>query len=345
VLAAIGVGVLSRLVMAWVTSSHVVENEAAVRYALCLTLGVYAVVAVIVIRRLAGDSEPLHWRGSWHPLASIALGLSAGGGLAYALMSSVSAAGRQGGDSRVALLVSEGDLPHILVTLLITVVAAPVLEELLFRGLLLPSLAHRGRRLAIWWSALAFAAWHLSASGLVYYSLIGVLLAWLFLKKGLFCSMAAHAAFNGVLSSAAISYALTPGPVAWAGRLQVHAPHGWHTVTDEYPVHLSGPSMGEIVAADVALPGATQDPNLMADRLAHGAFPAADGFAPRLATVRVIRLRIGGAVSVTVTVDGRDGEMVMLPHPDGVYLVVLVSGGSPRVRADFEKVLDGLTIG
>jgi membrane protease YdiL (CAAX protease family) len=344
VVAAIAIGALSQGVM-WLLTRNSVENEAAIRYALCTTLAVYAIVAVIVIRRLAASTEPLHWRGSWHPAASVALGLAMGGGLAYTLMSGVHSAGRQGGDPRVALLVSEGDLPHILATVLITVIAAPVLEELLFRGLLLAQLAPHGRRLAIWVSAFAFAAWHLSPSGLVYYTLMGSLMGAVFIRRGLYASMALHAAFNGVLTIAAISYALAPGAVARTGALTVRAPHGWHAVAGGFDVHLTGPSAAEILAVDAPLPGATRDADLIADRLRHGAVPGAAVFQPRLETVRTISLRAGDAAAVSVTVDGRDGEMVLLPHRDGVYLVVLVSGGSPRVRADFARVLKDLTVG
>lgn len=342
VVAAIAIGALSQGAM-WLLTRHTVENEAAIRYALCTTLAVYAIVAVIIIRRLAAATEPLHWRGTWHPSASIALGLAMGGGLAYSLMTGVHAAGQQGGDPRVALLVSEGDLPHILATVLITVVAAPVLEELLFRGLLLASLAHHGRRLAIWVSAFAFAAWHLSPSGLVYYTLMGSLMGAVFIRRGLFASIALHAAFNGVLTVAAISYALAPGAVAHTGPLTVRAPHGWHAVPDEFDVHLTGPSAAEILAFDAPLPGATQDADLIAQRLRNGAVPAVAGYRPRLETVRTLSLRVGIAVSVSVVVDGRDAEMVLLPHQDAVFLVILVSGGSPRVRADFDRVLKDIS--
>ncbi len=75
------------------------------------------------------------------------------------------------------------------------VVIGPVVEELVYRGVLLKALAQRGRRTAIIGSALVFAAIHLpgletdqllrsAAVFLPPFIVLGVFLAWLTLRKG-----------------------------------------------------------------------------------------------------------------------------------------------------------------
>jgi membrane protease YdiL (CAAX protease family) len=339
---AIAVGALSQGVYWYVTRGRI-ENEAAIRYAIVTTLAVYAVVALIVLRRVANDGHPLRWRGKASVPTSVVTGLLAGGGLAWFLLHAASAAGHPGGDSRVALLVSEGDVAHIAAAVLICCVAAPFLEELLFRGLLLASLLGNGTRFALWTSAAAFAAWHLTPSALKYYALMGAFLGGLYLKRGLACSIAAHAAFNGVLTAAAVSYALAPGPVVTAEGLTLRAPHGWHEASRTPYLDLRGPSAGEVVVA--SLPGGGDDVDRMWDRVRAGALPVGDLFTARTDTARPVDLPAGRALRVRVTTEGHDGDLVLLPGKDRTYLVLLVSGGSVRARADFDRMLTDLRIG
>jgi membrane protease YdiL (CAAX protease family) len=345
-LLAIGVGALSQAVYWWVTRGTI-ENEAAIRYAIVTTLAVYAVVAVIVLRRVADDGHPLRWRGTWPVAGSVAFGLALGGGLALGLTSLAHAAGQPGGDSRIALLVSEGDAPHILATVLIACVAAPFLEELLFRGLFLASMLGRGTRLAVWVSAAAFAVWHLNPSALRYYALMGAAFGAVYLKRGLAGSIAMHAAFNGVLTFMAVSYALTPGVVATSGDLAMHAPHGWHVAavppgTPAGMTGLDGPSGAQVVVASMAM---TTDVDRTWTTLSGGAMPTVYGFTTRPETAREVDLPAGKAVRVRILADGHDGDLVVLPDGDTTYVVVLVSGGSARVRADFDRMLKSVSVG
>ena len=78
------------------------------------------------------------------------------------------------------------------------VAAAPVAEELLFRGVLLRGLAHSiGARGAVWASALVFAASHFQAVQFPGLLAIGLTLAWLAQRTGgVAAPIVAHAAFN-----------------------------------------------------------------------------------------------------------------------------------------------------
>jgi membrane protease YdiL (CAAX protease family) len=168
----------------------------------------------------------LRWGGGSLPVR-LATGVALGAGLSLVLLGLVSAAaGHLSPDPRIVLLMSEGDPTHIVLMVLITCIAAPLVEETLFRGLLLEALRPRGRGLAIVGSALAFAIWHFIPSALIYYGVLGAGLAAIYLWRGLAASMAAHAGFNGVLTVAAIVVVLGPAhPVAFGGVSFTAPPH------------------------------------------------------------------------------------------------------------------------
>src|SRR5207302_8422052 len=131
---------------------------------------------------------------------AIGVGVVVGGASAVLLVVVMSAiAGYLRSDAVASVIVAEGGFLRIAALLLVSVVAAPAVEELLFRGLLAESLRPRGRSTAIWLSAFAFALWHLRPDALRYYLFCGALLGVLYWKRGLLGSMAAHATSNGPL--------------------------------------------------------------------------------------------------------------------------------------------------
>jgi membrane protease YdiL (CAAX protease family) len=342
--AAIGVGVLTQVGFWLLTHNDVLENEALIRYAFLSALVLYGVVTWLVAGRLQMQDHPLRWRGSWGYVPSAALGVAVGGGLAWLLLEAAKSAGQEGGDARVAVLVSEASFAHVAVAMLIVCVAAPVVEELLFRGLLLSQFRHHGVFVSLFVSSVAFSAWHLSVQSLVYYSLAGTLLGTLYLRKGLSCSIAAHAAFNGTLLLAAVSYALAPGAVVSRDGLTLASPSGWHAKEGMPFTYLSGPSGGEVVA--VAIPGRYTDvtPAELVARVQTGVVPELAAFQVKTDTARTVDLPAGQAVRVRAVADGRDAELVLLPTPRRLHLLMLSSGGSPRVREDFDEMLDHLTV-
>jgi len=86
------------------------------------------------------------------------------------------------------------------VLVFIIVVAAPLVEEVIFRGVLLASLAERfGTRWGIALSVVVFAAMHLNPFSFSPVLLVGWALAMLFLRsRSLWVSVACHSAFNGI---------------------------------------------------------------------------------------------------------------------------------------------------
>ena len=83
---------------------------------------------------------------------------------------------------------------------LVTVVIAPLGEELLFRGVLYPSVKYAGfPKLALWGSSILFAAIHLNLATFLPLLLLALLLVWLYEQTdNLIAPLAAHALFNAI---------------------------------------------------------------------------------------------------------------------------------------------------
>ena len=83
---------------------------------------------------------------------------------------------------------------------LITIVLAPVAEETLFRGILYPWIKRAGfPRLALWGTALLFAAVHMNLVSFVPLSLLALVLTLLYERTGnLLAPITGHALFNGM---------------------------------------------------------------------------------------------------------------------------------------------------
>lgn len=116
-----------------------------------------------------------------------------------------------GGESHPLIpeLMNPSSRWETLYLIVIAVVAAPLVEETLFRGVLLRAL---NARLPFWpaalISAVLFAAGHAQLSALLPIALLGVLLAFLARRTGsLVAPAAAHGFFNGISAGAALLYA------------------------------------------------------------------------------------------------------------------------------------------
>ena len=90
--------------------------------------------------------------------------------------------------------------PELALQALSVVVMAPICEELLFRGVIYPSLRDLGHpRLAIAASSLLFAAIHGSLALMLPLTVLAVILVWLYEKTGsIVTPILMHAAFNAV---------------------------------------------------------------------------------------------------------------------------------------------------
>jgi membrane protease YdiL (CAAX protease family) len=344
---AIGIGAVG-MGLSWLISRNTsLEPEVLIRYAIVITVSVYVIVAALLVTQLT-PAVRLRWSyGS--PITSIALGLGCGVAFSLLLVGGVSAAsGHLSTDPRVVLMMSEGDLPHILAAVLISCIAAPLVEETLFRGVLLESLRPKGRGLAILISALAFSAWHLTPSALRYYALMGAALGFLYSQRGLVCSMAAHFGFNGVLTVAAIVVVLSPGSTIAEGNLSIHTPRGWHKTQPSIPtssVQVRGPSGSTVEVWALPTPN-TPSIDTLEERLTDGSLTHIDPDVDlNTSSVRTIRLGPIEAAAADLTVDGHSGTLVFAPHDGVTYELVFASAGSLKARSDFGKMLASAEIG
>jgi membrane protease YdiL (CAAX protease family) len=118
--------------------------------------------------------------------------------------------------------MANGSLPMVIAAC----VLAPVLEEMLFRGILLRAfLAHYPRWLAISYSALLFGVAHLNIYQFLLAFFLGLLLGWLFERsRSLLPGIALHAAFNtSVAGPQRISMLEDAGASAWLMALAAAA--------------------------------------------------------------------------------------------------------------------------
>jgi membrane protease YdiL (CAAX protease family) len=226
---AIGLGVAIFVLAQFVlrTSSPVADQ---LRISTALTSALYILVAIAVLVRVTrGIIRPQVGEGS--RVASALLGLGSGaaaGGLIIAVNSAI--AGRLSSDPNMIFTISEQQVPQIVTLVLLVTVAAPLVEEFLFRGLLVESMRSRGRISAVFAGAVAFSFWHLNPAALRYYVVAGLFLGLLYWHRGIVASIAAHFAFNGTLVVAAFVAVASPAAhtVTSPVGVTVQLDDGWH---------------------------------------------------------------------------------------------------------------------
>jgi len=83
---------------------------------------------------------------------------------------------------------------------LAAIVMAPLVEEILFRGILYPLLKHRGHpRLALWGTSLLFASIHIHLASFIPLFLFGLILIWIYERTDtLLAPILTHATFNTI---------------------------------------------------------------------------------------------------------------------------------------------------
>ncbi len=345
---AIGLGGVMQIAGILIGKDTHLEPSVLIGIDIVMTLAFYGLIGGIVVSQIT-PSIRLRW-GDGSLVVRLLTGLVLGAGLSGLLLFIVSSAvGHLSPDPRFLLLMSEGDPTHIALVVLITCVAAPLVEETLFRGLLLESLLPRGKGLAIVGSALAFAIWHFIPAALVYYGIMGAGFAAIYIKRGLATSMAAHVGFNGVLTIAAITIVLAPAHVVSIGALSFTAPGGWSSATTSTvvatstpPLDLHGPSGAEVVVLPLITPGTRSPPmrSRPGSRRRTGSCRRRSVAPPPIP--HEIDLPIGKAVEVDIDVRGHHGDAVLVPESGGGFEVVFLSAGSVKATEDFGRMLDSM---
>ncbi len=243
-------------------------------------------------------------------------------------------------------LIASSSLGPLLLGIVLVVIAAPVVEELVFRGFLAEALRGRGRRVAGLLSAAAFSIAHLRFEQFRYYVGMGLVLFYMYWRRGLSGSVAAHAAFNGMLFVAALAVAHGPAITLTASGATVTLPGTWQPVDarldgDVAAMGPAGAWMGlghqEVEVVGVA-------PEHFAQDLRTGRFVLPPEMLVDLESISVIDLPAGRAVSMEAEIHGHEGRVVALLGPDRVWWLTLTTGGSERAKGDFNDALLSLEL-
>jgi membrane protease YdiL (CAAX protease family) len=304
---------------------------------MAVTLTLYAFVSLLVGRRL--DAKVIRPRLVEGPVGrAIGIGALCGAATGIVVSAFVSLlSGELTSDPDMVAIASERLWMPIVAIVFVAVIAAPVIEEMLFRGLLVEAYRSRGRTSAILMGAVAFSFWHLNPAALRYYVLMGFLLGYLYWRLGLAGSISAHVAFNGVL--VVLSFvSLVGGPeTVKRDGIAIDVPRSWHVVDDpiaeSIDLALESPTGSAIVVERV---GAAQ--------LESRGFPSSTAALTRLpqgaTEPRAIRVDGGPAVRFSLTLgSGTASDVVVVPKGSGVFVLTLVDGGSAQAGQRFLEIL------
>jgi membrane protease YdiL (CAAX protease family) len=346
VVLAISMGVILQIVAYALIRGLHMAPATGVLLGLGLTVVFYLVVLSLVQGRLM-DSKV---RPVWHvgpPGTGIAVGVTVGACMSLAIAGLLSLlAGHVTSDANATTAIAQGGFLRVGMLVLLTVIAAPLVEELLFRGLLAESLRSKGTKPAIWLSALAFALWHLRPDAIWYYLGMGALFGLLYWKRGLACSMSAHATFNGMLAVvAALSLSGAPHTVTAAG-VSLSAPASWRQVVvdgNATDVELRNPSGAQVFVQHLSTPAAL-DPSVLTARL-NSVPMLAPGVTVKAGTVHAVQYPAGGGAAAEVDDNGHDADAVVISSPQGAVVLELITGGNANARPQFESMLQSVRIG
>jgi membrane protease YdiL (CAAX protease family) len=320
--------------------------DVSLRRALVITLTFYVLVGaalmVFVLRRRV--HLVWHRQGIAHALL---LGLPLGGvGGLLAVAANSAANGHLASDPNVTALVGGGGAARLFLTFVTVSVLAPLVEETVFRGICAGSLLARGTASAMWISAIAFSIWHLNPAGLRYYAVMGLLLARIWLKRGLLASMSAHAAFNGVLTIAAVMATSGAAATTSFNSIAFELPGGWRvdapmTAPDEMLVGgPSGSALAVLMKAD-AHPGDAI--GYLEDGLATAQVRAGVSLDP--ASIKEGRTSLGPAVTGDFSIVNQPGHVLGFAYQGSIYELIMVTAGNPAAERSWHDIVNSLRPG
>jgi membrane protease YdiL (CAAX protease family) len=338
------VALLASFVLDRVSShQHIGQVDHALRASLFWTLVFYVVLGVALAAYVTMRGVHLVWSRDGGPAAALTLGVPIGlalGGLGVVVNSLTN--GRLSGDSTNELLVGGGGFLRLLLALVAAAVLAPLVEETVFRGICAGSMLAKGPAPALLVSAGAFAVWHMTVPQLQYYAVMGLMLGGVWRKRGLIGSMGAHAAFNGVLTFAAIAATSGSGQLTTWESVSFRLPGGFHA----HPVSAGtmgydGPAATGIAInrADPArVPAVSELLDHLRDRESSAGMRVVAG------TEDVVAIHGGDAAVADVVMLGQPGHVAIVSSGSSVYTFVMITSGSPKAETDWETVLRTLHV-
>ncbi|MBV8957899.1 MAG: CPBP family intramembrane metalloprotease [Actinobacteria bacterium] len=250
-------------------------------------------------------------------------------------------------DQGANLLVSEGSIVRTILAFFLIAMVAPVVEELLFRGVVAESLRKNNAPVALGVSSFLFALAHLHS--LRYYTICGLVLGILYWHRGLWASIAAHATFNGSLVVLAVVVALGPARTVSNGGVSLRAHTDWqvNSVLQDHgaTVALRGPSGSYFAVVRNSLPDG-RSPNLdrLASALNSGGVPMPDGWKVTPSSAKVVTYPTGRGVQIGVTVHGHAGVVAVIPRGNVLWEVDFATGGSGRAEREYPSIMNSLSL-
>jgi membrane protease YdiL (CAAX protease family) len=346
----IGLGLVFQIVVGGLVASGQMETNKAINVAVWGGFLFYAIVLAVVV------PPALVTRPRWvigNRQTATLLGAEVGFGLA-ALVIALNWAllGQPAADPFNTALVSEATVTRVLMAVVYACVAAPVVEELLFRGVVAESLRAHSMKKALWVSAILFALWHwrLTPFYLAYYTVIGLILCGVYFRRGLRASMATHAAFNGSLVLFAVLVALGPGHRFDSHDVTVQAPGGWHNVDAVQQITtadlaLEGPGgAGFVVRHEGLPPNVGLDLQHIADGVNRGVLPVPPNTSITANSARVVTYPAGQAVEFSAVTRGHATEVLLVPSGGQLWEVDVFTAGSARAKRDYPGMLQSLRL-
>ena len=342
----VGLNIVFRVIVAGLVASGQMETNRATNVALWGGLIFYGVVLALIVGPLFSIRP--RWVAGERRTAAL-FGAEAGVATALVVMTvGWVLVGRPNLDPSINAVVSEGTFTRILLAGLVAVVTAPVVEELLFRGVVAEGLRDRGTGVAILVSAILFALAHLlwTPFYMAYYTLLGVLLGAIYWRRGLQASMAAHAGFNGFLLLLCVGVALGPGHHFNTNGISVYASGGWQRETSTAAdLKLNGPGGATFVVVHGALPpNVGFDLQQIANTINANQLPLPEGVSIVGGSAHVVSLPTGQGVEVSAVDHGHAGELVYVPKGGQLFNVVIGTAGSHRAKQDYPHMLQSLAL-
>lgn len=317
--------------------------DRALRKAVVLTLGFYLVLGLALLLLVTQRGVRFTWARAAGAPAALLLGLPLGAVMGLVGVGINSAgAGHLASDPAIEALVGGGGGLRIGLVLVTTAVLAPLTEEVLFRGILGGALLEKSLVWAVWASAAAFAVWHMSPLSLRYYVTMGLVLAGLWRARGLLASISAHAAFNGVLTVAAVAATGGAGHLTTFQGLAFQVPGGWHAVSDAPSGMLGweGPAGSGLVVTSHTLPRTVTGKEL------ETAMASGQVLEDMPAPLRTRAVEVDGhpAVEADIRTDGQAGHVLFVMDGRTAYQLVVFTGGSPAAEQDWRQLVRSVNV-
>jgi membrane protease YdiL (CAAX protease family) len=351
--------VIDLAVYLWARSGHV-ESVTFIRTSLMVTAAFYVVVAATAVHR----ARRISFRPVWSEgdsLEAVVYGLGCGSAVALGLLGLTQlATGRLSADPGITTIVSERTPIRIAAAFLLACVAAPWVEELLFRGLLAESLRGKGVKAAAATSGIFFALWHPQAlypildavlghggggmGTFFYYVGMGVLFARLYFKRGLKSTIAAHTAFNAVIVLSALVSVSGVAHLVTGNGVTARVPGTWSSApSPPADLHVTGPSGAELVILHHDMPpGVFIDAAMAAEALNQA---ASDPHLQVTAnSTRRVDYPMGQGVRLEAKSEGHAVVLVTVPKGTVLWEIVVATGGSDHANRDFEDILQHIQL-